>query len=154
MVLPAFGMVSEIIPVFARKPIFGYRAIAAATAGDRVPRRCSSGRTTCSRRRSDRGARLLHDLELRDRRADRHQDLQLAGDAVARAPSSSACRCCSRSGSIAQFVIGGVTGIILAVFPVDWQLTDTYFVVAHMHHVLFGGACSRYWPASTTGSRR
>ena len=30
--------------------------------------------------------------------------------------------------------------MILAVFPVDWQLTDTYFVVAHMHHVLFGGA--------------
>ena len=29
---------------------------------------------------------------------------------------------------------------MLAVFPVDWQLTDTYFVVAHMHHVLFGGA--------------
>jgi cytochrome c oxidase subunit 1 len=42
-------------------------------------------------------------------------------------------------GFIAQFVIGGVTGVILAVFPVDWQLTDTYFVVGHMHYVLFGG---------------
>ncbi len=42
-------------------------------------------------------------------------------------------------GAIAQFVVGGATGVILAVFPVNWQLTDTDFVVAHMHHVLFGG---------------
>jgi cytochrome c oxidase subunit 1 len=41
---------------------------------------------------------------------------------------------------IAQFVLGGATGVMLAVFPVDWQLTDTYFVVGHMHYVLFGGS--------------
>src|SRR3989442_6900898 len=44
------------------------------------------------------------------------------------------------AGYIAQFEIGGATGVILAVFPVDWQLTDTYFVVAHLHYVLFGGS--------------
>jgi heme/copper-type cytochrome/quinol oxidase subunit 1 len=44
------------------------------------------------------------------------------------------------SGFLATFVIGGISGVILAIFPVDWQLTDTYFVVAHLHYVLFGGS--------------
>jgi cytochrome c oxidase subunit 1 len=43
-------------------------------------------------------------------------------------------------GMIAIFTVGGITGIFLAVFPVDWQLNDTYFVVAHFHYTIFGGA--------------
>ena len=60
-------------------------------------------------------------------------------------------------GFIAIFVIGGITGIFLAVFPIDWQLNDTYFVVAHFHYVLFGGAvftifCGLYyWFPKMTG---
>jgi cytochrome c oxidase subunit 1 len=60
-------------------------------------------------------------------------------------------------GFIAIFIVGGITGIFLAVFPVDWQLNDTYFVVAHFHYVLMGGAVFSifsgiyYWFPKMTG---
>jgi cytochrome c oxidase subunit I len=60
-------------------------------------------------------------------------------------------------GFIGTFLIGGITGIFLAIFPVDWQLTDTYFVVAHLHYVLMGGsvfgvfAGIYYWFPKITG---
>jgi cytochrome c oxidase subunit 1 len=53
--------------------------------------------------------------------------------------------------------MGGITGIFLAVFPVDWQLTDTYFVVAHFHYTAFGAsafamvAALYYWFPKMTG---
>jgi heme/copper-type cytochrome/quinol oxidase subunit 1 len=54
-------------------------------------------------------------------------------------------------------VIGGISGVFLAVFPVDWQLNETYFVVAHIHFVLMGGAVFTifaaiyYWFPKITG---
>jgi cytochrome c oxidase subunit 1 len=60
-------------------------------------------------------------------------------------------------GFIAIFIIGGITGVFLAVFPIDWQLNDTYFVVAHFHYVLMGGAVFTvfaglyYWYPKITG---
>jgi cytochrome c oxidase subunit 1 len=60
-------------------------------------------------------------------------------------------------GMIAIFTIGGITGIFLATFPVDWQLNDTYFVVAHFHYTIQGGALFPiiaglyYWFPKITG---
>ena len=52
-----------------------------------------------------------------------------------------------------QFLIAGLTGIMLAAVPFDWQLSDSYFVVAHFHYVLVGGTrLHDLRRASTTGS--
>ena len=56
-----------------------------------------------------------------------------------------------------QFLIAGLTGIMLSVAPFDWQLSDSYFVVAHFHYVLIGGllftifAAIYYWFPKATG---
>ena len=50
-------------------------------------------------------------------------------------------RSCSSLGFIVLFVIGGVAGFMTGAVPFDWQLTDTYFVVAHIHYVLIGIKC-------------
>jgi heme/copper-type cytochrome/quinol oxidase subunit 1 len=62
-------------------------------------------------------------------------------------------------GFVALFLIGGLDGVHMAVVPVDWQITDTYYVVAHIHYVLFGGAifgifgAIYYWFPKITGHR-
>ena len=42
----------------------------------------------------------------------------------------------------------------MAIFPVDWQLNDSYFVVAHFHYTIFGGGVFGYFAGCTTGGRR
>jgi cytochrome c oxidase subunit I len=57
-------------------------------------------------------------------------------------------------GFVSMFTIGGLSGVTHAIVPHDAQQTDTYWVVAHFHYVLFGGALFGLISGSTTGSRR
>ncbi len=96
--LPFFGIITEVIPVFSRKPLFGYKGLVGATIAiaRAVDERC--GRTTCSppARCCCRSSRFLSFLH---RRADRHQVLQLDRHDVAGPDRPSRHRCCSRSAS-------------------------------------------------------
>jgi cytochrome c oxidase subunit I+III len=60
------------------------------------------------------------------------------------------------AGGLAIFIIGGLTGVMVALVPFDWQAHDTYFIVAHLHYVLIGGmlfpviaGIYYYYPLST-----
>jgi cytochrome c oxidase subunit 1 len=139
MILPAFGIVSEVVPVFSRKPIFGYAAIAFSTLGIAFIGMIvwahhlftvgySSGLNSYFMIASflvaiPTGIKILNWLATMWR-----------GNISFDTPMLFAL------GLISLFVIGGLTGIFLAAFPVDWQLHDTYYVVGHFHYTLFGGA--------------
>jgi cytochrome c oxidase subunit I len=139
MILPVFGMISEILPVFARKPIFGYKAIAAATVAiaflgllvwahhmftTPTPTVVLAFFMLASFTIAvPTGIKIFNWIATLWR-----------GKIVFKTPLYFAVAL------PALFVIGGISGVILAIFPVDWQLHDTYFVVAHFHYVLFGGS--------------
>ena len=139
MVLPAFGMISEILPVFARKPIFGYKAIVASTAAiaflgmlvwaHHMFATPTSTVVLAFFMLSSFAIAVPTGIKIFNWLATLWR-----GQIIMKTPLYFAC------GFLATFVIGGISGVILAIFPVDWQLTDTYFVVAHLHYVLFGGS--------------
>ena len=139
MVLPVFGMISEIIPVFARKPIFGYKAVAFSTISIAffsllvwahhmfavgMPVGLDSFFMITSMVIAvPTGVKIFNWLATAWR-GSIHFDTPML----------------FALGFIALFTMGGLSGIFLAAFPVDWQVTDTYYVVAHLHYVLFGGS--------------
>ena len=157
MVLPGFGIISEILPVFARKPIFGYKAIAASTVAIAFLGLLVWAHHMFATPIADGRARLLHAQLVLDRGADRASRSSTGSRRCGAGTIEFKTPLLFARGFIALFVIGGISGVILAIFPVDWQLTDTYFVVAHFHYVLFGGAVFAifaglyYWFPKMTG---
>jgi cytochrome c oxidase subunit I len=139
MVLPAFGMVSEILPVFARKPIFGYKAIAASTVAIAFLGMLVWAHHMFT---TPTPTVVLAFFMLASFTIAVPTGIKIfnwiatlwRGRIVFKTPLYFA------AALPALFVIGGISGVMLAIFPVDWQLHDTYFVVAHFHYVLFGGA--------------
>jgi cytochrome c oxidase subunit I len=156
MVLPGFGLISEILPVFARKPIFGYKAIAASTVAIAflgfltwahhmftapVPEAILIFVLVSSFLIAvPTGVKILNWIATLWR-----------GTVEFTTPLLFCV------GGIAIFVIGGISGVFLATFPIDWQVNETYYVVAHIHFVLLGGAVFTifaaiyYWFPKITG---
>jgi cytochrome c oxidase subunit I len=138
MILPAFGIISEVIPVFSGKPIYGYDFVAASTLAIAFLSLAvwahhmfavGLGHTfdlffaICSM-----AIAVPTGVKIFNWTATMYQGRLRLTSAMLFA-----------LGFLVMFTIGGLSGVAFAVAPIDWQMTDTYFVVAHIHFVLFGG---------------
>jgi cytochrome c oxidase subunit 1 len=139
IILPAFGIISEVIPVFSRKPIFGYKAIAYSTVaiGFYSMLVWAHHMFTVGLPNWLNGFFMVTSMIIAVPTGIKIFNWVATtwrGNLIFDPPLLFAL------GMVGVFVIGGLSGIYLAAFPVDWQVHDSYFVVAHMHYVLFGGA--------------
>ena len=156
LILPAFGMISEILPVFSRKPLFGYTFVAWSGvaigflsftvwahhmfAVGLPPVAQAFFATSTTLIAIPTAVKIFNWVAT-----------VYGGKVSLKVPMLFAL------GFVAMFLIGGLNGIALAVVPFDYQVTDSYFVVSHLHYVLFGGtvfgifAGIFYWFPKMTG---
>ncbi|MET9417850.1 cytochrome c oxidase subunit I [Streptomyces klenkii] len=133
--LPFFGIISEIIPVFSRKPIFGYLSLIGATMAI-----TALSLVVWAHHMFATGAVLLPFFSFMSFLIAVPTGVKffnwigtmLHGSLSFEAPMLWAV------GFLVSFLFGGLTGVILASPPLDFHVTDTYFVVAHFHYVVFG----------------
>jgi cytochrome c oxidase subunit I len=156
MILPAFGIISEVIPVFSGKPIYGYGFVAASTVAIAF-----LSFTVWAHHMFAVGMDNMFVLFFS------FTSMAIAIPTGVKIFNWSATLYHGRIrfttsmmfalGFIVMFTIGGLTGVSFAVVPIDWQLTDTYYLVAHFHYVLFGGTALAifagiyYWFPKMTG---
>jgi heme/copper-type cytochrome/quinol oxidase subunit 1 len=156
LILPAFGIISEVIPVFSRKPIYGYEFVAGSTVaigllslavwahhmfavglGNVVNAYFSLASMLIA---IPTGVKVLNWVAT-----------MWGGKIRFATPMLFAVT------FLIEFVVGGLSGVAIASAPIDWQATDSYFIVAHFHYVLFGGslfgifAGVYYWFPKFTG---
>jgi cytochrome c oxidase subunit 1 len=156
MVLPAMGMISEILPVFSRKPLFGYKAFVFATAGIGA-----LGFSVWAHHMFTTGAVYLPFFSLMTFLIAIPTGVKMFNwiFTMWRGKLTFSTPMIFAIGFLSMFLLGGINGAIAASVPVDFALHDTYFVVAHLHYVLFGGsvfgimAGFYYWFPKMTGRR-
>ncbi len=154
LVLPYFGVITEVLPVFSWRPVFGYAgivfatlAIAALSVGVWAHHMFATGAVLLP---FFSGVSMLIAVPTGVKYFNWIGTLW-GGRITFRTPMLFAC------GFLFTFLLGGVTGVMLASAPIDLHVTDSYFVVAHMHYVLFGGSVFAlyagvfYWFPKFTG---
>ena len=133
--LPFFGIVSEVFPVFSRKPIFGYKTLVYATIAI-----AALSMTVWAHHMYVTGSVLLPFFALMTMLIAVPTGVKIfnwigtmwRGSVTFETPVVFAL------GFLISFVFGGLTGVILASPPLDFHVSDSYFVVAHFHYVVFG----------------
>jgi cytochrome c oxidase subunit 1 len=154
MVLPAMGMISEILPVFSRKPLFGYKAFVFATAGIGA-----LGFSVWAHHMFTTGHVFLPFFSLMTFLIAVPTGVKMFNwiFTLFRGKLTFSTPLLFALGFLSMFLIGGINGAFSAAVPVDFALQDTYWVVAHLHYVLFGGsvfgvmAGLYYWFPKMTG---
>ena len=134
--LPFFGIITEVIPVFSRKPIFGYKGLVGATLAI-----AALSMSVWAHHMFATGQVLLPFFSFLSFLIAVPTGMKFFNwiGTMWRGPDhASRRRCCSRSASSSTFLFGGLSGVLLASPPIDFHVSDSYFVVAHFHYVLFG----------------
>lgn len=158
LALPAFGVISEVIPVFSRKVIYGYGFMAASTIAIGF---LSVGVWMHHMFATGLGSSLLYVFAVSSMLIAVPTGIKIWnwiatmwGGTIRFTTAMM-----FATAFLLQFTIGGLAGVTFAAIPIDWQLTDSYFVVAHIHYVLLGGtlfamfAGTYYWFPKVTGRR-
>jgi cytochrome c oxidase subunit 1/cytochrome c oxidase subunit I+III len=139
LALPAFGIISEVIPVFSRKPIYGYKFVASSSVAIGllsysvwVHHMFSVGLSNAVNGFFAISSMLIGiptGLKVINWIGTMHK-----GSITLSIPMLFAVA------FLVDFTFGGLSGISFAIVPIDWQLTDTYYLVAHFHYVFLGGS--------------
>ncbi|GGU92840.1 putative cytochrome c oxidase subunit 1-beta [Actinomadura cremea] len=151
--LPFFGIITEILPVFARKPLFAYMGMVAATIAI-----TGLSMTVWAHHMFATGGVLLPFFSITSFMIAVPTGIKFFNwiGTIWKGQLSFETPMLWALGFLVTFLFGGLTGVILASPPMDFHLTDSYFVVGHLHYVLFGtvvfamfGGFYFWWPKMT-----
>jgi cytochrome c oxidase subunit 1 len=156
VILSAMGVVSEILPVFTRRPLFGYRAFVFATVAIGL-----LSFSVWAHHMFTTGQVYLPFFSFMTALIAVPTGVKFFNwmATLWRGSITFATPMLFALGFLSMFLIGGISGMVLSSPPIDFHLQDTYFVVAHLHYVFFGGsvfgvfAATYYWFPKIFGRR-